>query len=302
MPFNNRRLWSFFTLIVVVLQALVFWSPAVVQAVSMTGCSEIYHNIQTWIQQRALIVPTTTKITSPKFLIYIVADNEDSLAMATTFSTQHVWAKPMLIHRTKYFESIVYMDYLPFRYNEWKDLDYIGIMSYEVASTQFAVTGSMEALVSAAGLDGYDVLPFVRSGLPLLTTAAVKVHETGFATSWRALLAALGIPAEVVELHSVSPLFQNNAFACRPLIMKELILVMSAAIQEVNFTPSLAVTMELPSKIVGPSGVAQRVFNKPQFELHPFVFENLPVFLVNLMKVTVCMGKTREDKVCPLNA
>jgi hypothetical protein len=237
------------------------------------------------------------EIKMPSFLIYVICHNEHSLAIAGKTVQNISWAKPVLIRSTKYFESIVYMDMFPFHYNEWKDLDYVGSISYKIAAaTQFGFE-QLSTLIAVGHAAGYDVIPFVRSNHNLIKTAVVS-HPQTFAPAWYALLEALEFSDTVASNHSANlKAFYRNAFVCRPAEMLLLSTSMSTAIMKVNMNSALSHLFEQDSHYKGEKSVSLRIFGKTYYELHPFVFERLPVFFFNMMQARVCL----DTVVCPVN-
>lgn len=67
-------------------------------------------------------------------LIYIIFhdDNSRKSAFQSHFKFSNI-TRPIQIPSTRFFESIAYKEVFPNRYEEWKDKDYVGMMSYKVA-------------------------------------------------------------------------------------------------------------------------------------------------------------------------
>lgn len=74
---------------------------------------------------------TVTKNTAVKYLIYVVYHDALSKAIAEEFSKNHEWSKPLGIRSTVFFEAISFRDGISFNYEQWKDMDYVGLISYK---------------------------------------------------------------------------------------------------------------------------------------------------------------------------
>lgn len=67
-----------------------------------------------------------------KVLVYVVYHDTKSKTIAKPFTEANPWTKLTFIRSSKFFESIFFRDVLPFEYDSWKDLDYVGMISYRV--------------------------------------------------------------------------------------------------------------------------------------------------------------------------
>ena len=68
-------------------------------------------------------------------LIYVLCYNDETEKQATDEFSQYEWAKVYRIKEQTYlFESIMFRNELMDMYDEWKDKDYIGTISYSIFS------------------------------------------------------------------------------------------------------------------------------------------------------------------------
>jgi hypothetical protein len=73
-----------------------------------------------------------TKNTGPvKYLIYIIYHDGLSKAIAEEFSLHHDWSKPLGVRMSVFFEAISFRDGISFNYEQWRDVDYVGLISYK---------------------------------------------------------------------------------------------------------------------------------------------------------------------------
>ena len=108
---------------------------------------------------------TALERNSNHILFYIIYHDDVSKKKATEYHLKNPsWTIPVEIRSTVFFESIMYRDILPFRYQEWEDKDYVGIMTYKIASVTNLSTilrGTLINLESDVFMQQYkyDVIP-----------------------------------------------------------------------------------------------------------------------------------------------
>ena len=71
---------------------------------------------------------------SNHILFYIIYHNKVSQTKTIDYHLKNPCTIPVEIRSTVFFKTIIYRDILPFRYHEWRDKDYVGIITYKVAS------------------------------------------------------------------------------------------------------------------------------------------------------------------------
>jgi hypothetical protein len=278
---------------------LCLWWPSA-QTQHHGVLSRIHHMVK---EQLARNVTATS---TPTFLVYVVAHDNESMAVAEVFCSNHFWAKPVRInHTTKIFESISFSEIFSFRYNEWKNLDYVGMMSYKVAADavgkSVSTVGDVSKLIASASSAGYDVIPFVRHQSNMYKEA-VTCHRKPFTSAWYALLQELGFSDTLIDHYNQQVVaFYRNSFVCRPVYMKMLSIIMTQAVLLATMNPRLMSMFEVNSNYGGPVDIAMKVFQKNYYELHPFIFERLPVFLLSVMRAKVCISGRNPNAICPTN-
>ena len=252
-------------------------------------------------------VSTTTHNASilalfPRVKLYVICHDNISFHQALNFTKTRPWTEPVLIKSTVFFESIAFRDVLPFRYREWKNLDYAGIISYKAATTVFEGTegsysfqynpSGIDSLIASAHATGYEVLPFLRSSGPTLMKGGVKYHGKGFKRAWDTLLHSMGFNSTICRKYDESHAFYRNSFLARPAILVQCIQLMNLAMQTAIFDENAATELQ---KNAGyfyvVKEVAQLIYGQSKYyEYHPFVFERLPVFFFNYLNAKICIG------------
>ena len=118
------------------------------------------------------------KHTSNHILFYIIYHDDVSKKKAIEYHLKNPsWTIPVEVRSTVFFESIMYRDFLPFRYQEWEDKDYVGIMSYKVASRTNLSTILNDTLINLES----DVFmqKYKYDVIPLCMGKKNKNHTTG---------------------------------------------------------------------------------------------------------------------------
>jgi hypothetical protein len=235
--------------------------------------------------------------TSPSFMIYIIAHDQQSFATAKHYAANLTWAKPVLIRSTVYFESIAYVDVFPERYSEWADLSYVGMLSYKVAKGSIVPIQGMHSfakLIRDAASEGFDCVPFIRGGLSLLEQG-IRRHRADFLTVWNLLLTRLGYSEQkILDVSKALPFFRN-AFVVRPMYMKMLCFAMQKAMLMIALNTDLQIALNKNSFYPGRPNVALRIFNATYYKMHPFVFERMTVFFLYAFNASVCSPTSSQN-------
>jgi hypothetical protein len=153
-------------------------------------------------------------------------------------------------------------------------------------------------MLSRAREGKYDLVPFLRSTVNM--KLSIKYwHGESFKLAWDALLLKMGYSAEAVQQSMEMKPFYRNVFISTPAVLKRLSHLMQQAMQLVRQDPQLVALFEVDAKYAGGrEKVALRVFGTKYYQLHPFVFERLPMFLLQQMKAKVCAD---DNGPCPYN-
>jgi len=179
------------------------------------------------------------------------------------------------ITTTPFFESVVYRDIVTLLAREGP-VDYVALATYR--SVQMLPLEKLHALLHLAHYGGFDVVPLMNYGFPLMEQA-VRAHRDGFKAAWDGLLTALGHSDAAIRRHDHAEVFLRNSFVCRVAWFHRLAAFMVRAMDTATNDAAVARRLQQDAHYeAATKGVAQRVFNTPYYQYHPFVFERLPVF------------------------
>jgi hypothetical protein len=253
------------------------------------------------------VIPRIKDPNNLRFIVYVIYHDDASKMTVTAFTSKHSWAKPLYIKTTKYLESIVYRDYLPFLYDNWAELDYVGLMSYKATNItlgpypgpgHYHFEGStIPDRLRQSAKQGYDVVPFLRTNMTLMNQA-IASHTDHFKTVWDLLLYRMGFPDYILRRGDFSEPFFRNAFAARPQWLVRLIRFMNDAIEVSSMQNSVLKEFEKDATYENqPGKLSERpktIFGTEFWQYYPFVFERLPPFFYNVSGASVC-----GPPICP---
>ena len=254
-------------------------------------------------------------------LIYIMYHDHKSKRYAQHYHKRFpAFTIPVYIRSTKFFESIVYRDVLPFRYNEWRHKSYVGILSYRAAYSVTCYNKIIEVFANASIISTHSnskikansVLPFDVIPLFLYDThfndfarllvQAGNAHGDHFMKIWNRLLGKMWIGADAMSRHKDMRGFYRNSFLCKPQIMMQLMELMNQAIDLTILDDEIANMMAINAGYGrAGSNLTQQIFSKPYYEFHPFIFERLPVLFVNHLGSSIYFHETEYGKM-PVSA
>lgn len=229
------------------------------------------------------------------FALFVTCHDESSKQYTDDFCSTNNWSYPLFIDiSTKYFESIVYKSYLPINYDKWKSYDYVILTQYKVIQSIQYSNNEILRLIDVAYFDKYDVIPIVRTNLKLITQGELT-HGQNFTLAWYALLEGLGYPREIIKEFELVPLFTRNSFIIKTNVLKELCLFMNKAIEVSIFNETVSKYLSVDSYYIGglSSTTVSQIFGVDYYQLHPFIFERLPIFYFYSSKLKICHGNSK---------
>jgi hypothetical protein len=253
------------------------------------------------------LTPIVKQINMFNILVYIVYHDEKSRLKAQDFSRQHPeWTKSVMIRSSKFFETIFYRDILPFEYNEWMNKDYVGMISYKavdisinnmsfkaidipyILALSYNVSTVSTAIAQSRPAQHYDIIPLLQGVDMQLMSQAVQGHGPQFQRAWDSLLMALEYNQSLIQSADRLAPFFRNSFLGRPSLMRDYCIFINRAID-------LALYNETVRQLLGVNAnydatklsVAQLIFQSNHYELHPFIFERLPVFYFHAIQAKV---------------
>jgi hypothetical protein len=214
------------------------------------------------------------------------------------------WIKPAFIHKSFFFESLVYSEFLSTHESEWKRMDYVILGTYKVFSTVENLPTVKRNLMIAANNTGLpsgkpiDVIPFVRCSQLLLPQA--RDHGDNFRLTWFSLLSKMNYTTQDIEKYSNVRVFFRNVFIIKPLILKKLMTFMQQAMLIAKNDREIKRILKSDSRYkLGVQKVALDNFNTTYYQLHPFIFERLPSFFLRSIEANVCQHEGWKGEPCP---
>lgn len=236
-------------------------------------------------------------------LAYIICHDDDSEEVAINFAKENDWAKPLRIRTTPFFESIAYREHYPFLVDDYRNVDFVGTLSYRVVTENLAGfhfdAKDMLSLLNVTFQRDYDVVPVLRSRGEKYLAGGVRYHGKHFQQCWDAVLSNLGFNETAIRKEDYGHPFYRNAYFAKPDYFKRISKYMSAAIDEVLLNDKVESIFRKEAYYTGDKGkITAKAFNTNHYEYHPFVFERLPVFFFNTLRAKICIG---DDSPCSNN-
>jgi hypothetical protein len=217
------------------------------------------------------------------------------------------WIKPAFIHKSCFFESLVYSKFLSTHELEWKRMDYVILGTYKISLTLENLSTVKRNLMIAANHTGLpsgkpiDVIPFVR-GSQLLLPHARDWHGDNFRPTWFSLLSKMNYTTQDIEKYSNVRPFFRNVFVIKPLILKKLMTFMQQAILIAKNDREIKLRLKSDAHYTNAvQKVALDNFNTTYYQLHPFIFERLPSFFLRSIEANVCQHEGWKGEPCPAN-
>lgn len=203
-----------------------------------------------------------------KFMVYVLYHDDTSKA----YIDQHYpfsWVKPVFIPTTNYFESIFFIKMMRELYDEWKDLDYVGVMTWK--ANQKVQINEQNMLVKM--IRGADVIPlsFYRTGYNSKVVAWASECHPNFKSLWTKMTQHLGYD-EAKALSEDIPAFYYNYWLAKPKWVVGYLEHVQKAYEYLEKEPSIQEELHADSKFA---------LDKPRPGMaylthHCFLLERLP--------------------------
>lgn len=247
---------------------------------------------------RDLELEKLVSVEGTRAVLYLISHDDASEAMTKSFAAcKGDWIKVVRLNGTKFFESSMYRDILPQRRAEWADrskVDYVITATYKTVSKQLHYNkftqdlAMIKELLKAARDGDWDIIPFLRSGSGNMSFSSYH-HGKGFRQCWDAILKAIGFSNDSIRALDEHKPFYRNIFIIRPAALEMLVDRMCAAMSIAVNDPIVAELLQQDSKYKeGSVEVAQRMFGTSHYQMHPFIFERLPSFFLQVNGSKIC--------------
>lgn len=225
-----------------------------------------------------------------RFYLYLVSHDSKTEAFTNEWCRCKQWCRPIRIKTTVFFESIIYSYFYHYFLMtvEWKDLQYIGIATYK--SIRKGPRSKLKRAADLALSMQFDVIPLMNSG-KLFMAQAIDGHSSSFKDVWYKSLTFLGFNDTSIAGADTVQMFYRSTYFVRPTVLVALsdfmVRAMDAVVNNIELRALLSNDSKYPMGTFGDIEVARRVFNKPYYEYHPFIFERLPVFFFHHHNISV---------------
>jgi hypothetical protein len=203
-----------------------------------------------------------------RFLVYVLYHDEMSREYVLK-NYPFSWVKPVFIPTTNYFESIFLVEMLQELYEDWKDLDYVGLMTWK-ANKKVSVN---EQNMLLRMIQGADMIPlsFYRNGdSSKVITYAQKCHPK-FKSLWSKMTKYLGYN-ETDAMSDDIPAFYYNYWLARPEWMLGYIEHIKKAHRYLEEEPSIQAELNSDSTYA----LDKPRPGMPYITYHCFLLERLP--------------------------
>lgn len=149
-------------------------------------------------------------------LVYVIAHNEATLEKAKEEYGKYAWAKPIIAPQTCWLENVMYTSYLMEHQDEWRDMDYVGTISWS-ASTKQPLVHRMQDICDDAHAKETDLIALMYRGDPLVPMG--ERWHPGFTQCWAAAWKSIGYTNEDLLFHESIQSFYCNYWLARPALM-----------------------------------------------------------------------------------
>lgn len=257
------------------------------------------------IERLVHTVPTRTKV----FILY---HNAHTGTVARKFAFCKDWIIPIHLHRSVFMESSMYRDLLlnvTFNDHLTPGLRRSAGTAQSDAAVDFVIIGTyrhallhlnhtvhplsnthIKQLLHTAVNRNADVVPLESYPLAPIVTSLRKSHGQPAVDAWEALLSTLGYNNTLTEAEEVCA-FWRSSFLIRPKALQLLAPAMVKAMDIVENTIVQTLFQVNASYVKGDPHVAMQIFGTSYYQMHPFIFERLPAFLLSKMNVSVVLSK-----------
>lgn len=212
----------------------------------------------------------------PKVVVYVLCYDDATEEIAEELAAQVAGLVAVRLGPNKYLEGQMYLDVLEQRADEWRDVDYVGTISWKApAKIRIPDFGDACAKAKAASADVVALLPFPEA----LLSQAVGSHGPAFLDILERVLIGLGYNAQDPRDPTV-PLFVCNYWLATPAWMSKYCEFYKRAAGIMDTDPELQDLLWSHAKYDGTLSeeVCLEIFGTPYIPFHPFIAERLPCF------------------------
>ena len=209
-----------------------------------------------------------------RILVYVLCDRSSRIEDATKVFGQYAWARIITIPTTFWLENVMYLTLLNARRDEWKDVDYVGCISWK--ASEKIVTTDVLAVVkevcAATGTKPPDVIPLGCAPYPLIQQATA--HHPLFERIWTPVIEALGYHPD----YSTLVAFYYNYWLATPQWMDRYIAEFHRFVITLESMPSIQPLLWSDAAYDGRQSdeVCMTIYGVPYYPYHTFLCERFP--------------------------
>ena len=209
--------------------------------------------------------------------IYILCYNHKTEEIANQSFGSYEWAKVINIKSTKILENIMYEEWLLNNIDDWKNCDYVGTLSWK--SLQKIKLPDIDQLKKDLILTNPDFFAFLVGKQSLIKRT--NLYHPLFGMIWTKLLKNMGYDEKFILSEKIIP-FYSNYWICKSEIMLKYITFFNKCKKILDNDEELIRLMNMNSLYKGNLDHSDclKIFDKPYYTYHPFIFERLPCFFV----------------------
>jgi len=209
-----------------------------------------------------------------KIIIYILCYDNQTFNNALRLFGSYKWAKVIILPSTILFENYMYDKWLLDNYDEWKDYDYVGTLSWR-AREKVILPDIEKMAIFLKNEKIYDLVPFYVIGDKNLLDD-IDRRQPNNNIILNLLFNKLGYPNDYIKKDFIH--FYCNYWIAKPKIMKEYIDFFYKCKEIINEDPQIQ--KYIWQYVEYNSGLDEneikKIFGRPSFSSHPFVYERIP--------------------------
>ena len=212
-----------------------------------------------------------------KIRIYVLCYSDETFKNATELYGNKEWAKVVYIKSTVLFESIMYDSWLEENYDDWKDYDYVGTISWKASMKIKMPDIDKLSLFLENNKDNYNVAAFYFIDMNMIDRT--NYYHPKFRTLWIKILSKLGYSIDQILNNNIKG-FYCNYWITTPKLMLEYIEFFKNVKNVINNYQDIQDDLWSDSKfqsttLLTPQQCMQK-FGIPHYPYHPFIYERMP--------------------------
>jgi hypothetical protein len=216
-----------------------------------------------------------------KLIIFILSYNDETYNFAYEKYNKYWWAKVIKIDSSIYFESIMFDKWLIENYSFWMDYDYIGFLSWKFQSK--IPYPNIDLISTILNYDNsYELIPLFVGNKNFL------FYEKHMYDILQRLFIILEYPDNyIINTNFIQ--FYCNYWIARKDILINYIFFFKKCNEIVKEDKFIQQYMWDNTNYNGYLNEEQliKIFNKPYYCYHPFLYERLPIFFFHNKKMLI---------------